>query len=187
VANPLSQVRAFDEFHDERARAARILNTVNVCDVWMIQRRERRRLAFKPSQPFGIAGKLLGQDLQRNIPPQARVTCTIHLAHAAGPQRADDFVWTYEGAGNESHAECVRMLQGRVHGCHASESIFDAYLAGYDSVRADVANSELEDLRDTDDGQPRDWILRVWERPQQDAGATVSALVIEIHGCERAA
>jgi hypothetical protein len=57
-------------------------------DVRMIERGEHLRLALQAGEPFRIAGKSLGQDLQRHFALQPRVARPIHFSHAAGAERA---------------------------------------------------------------------------------------------------
>ncbi len=50
----LGEVLAVDELHDNGARGAGVLDTVDVGDVRMIKGRERLRLALESHQPIGI-------------------------------------------------------------------------------------------------------------------------------------
>ena len=60
---PLAEVFAGDQLHRQRKRALRVLEAVNLRDVWMVQRRQRLRLALEPRDPVGVAGKRYGQIL----------------------------------------------------------------------------------------------------------------------------
>ena len=51
------EVVAFDEFHDQRAHAAQVLEAVDVRDIGMVQRREDLRFAFEASESIGVVGK----------------------------------------------------------------------------------------------------------------------------------
>ena len=99
-----ASVGAFDQLHDERADAARILEAVNLRDVRMIERREHLRLAAEAREALGIVGNGGEQDLDRDLAIQLRIARAIHLAHAAGAQQGDDLVRAEAGAGAEGHA-----------------------------------------------------------------------------------
>ena len=99
--DPLRQILALDQFHDERAHAAGFLEAVDVRDVRMVQRRERLRFAREPREPIGIVRERVGQDLERDVAIQLRVAGAIHLAHAAFADLGGDFVDAEAGAGSE--------------------------------------------------------------------------------------
>jgi hypothetical protein len=61
LRDPIGQRRSFDQLQDERGHARRILETVDVRDVWVIQRRERLGLALEPGQSFGIMRDCIGE------------------------------------------------------------------------------------------------------------------------------
>ena len=71
--DPLRQILALDQFHHERAYAARIFQAVDMRDVRMIEGRERLRFAREPGQAIGIAGEGVRKDLQRDVAIQLRV------------------------------------------------------------------------------------------------------------------
>ena len=82
------EVVAFDELHDQRANAARVLEAVDVRDVGMVQRREDLRFAFETGEPIGVVGEGGGQDLDRDVAIELRIARAIDLAHAAGAKLA---------------------------------------------------------------------------------------------------
>ena len=94
------------QLHHQRARAAAVLDAVNLGDVRMIERRECLRLAFEAHQAVGVGGERLGQDLERDVASEFRVARSIHLAHATGAKRAEDLVLIDASAGGNGH-ECV--------------------------------------------------------------------------------
>ena len=67
----------------------------------MIQRGADFRLALEAKQPFGIAGKGLGQELQRDIAIELRVARAIDLTHPAHADAGDDFIGTEACAGRQ--------------------------------------------------------------------------------------
>ncbi len=61
-------------------------------DVGMIQP-ARGAGFFQQAMPASrVAGQFVAQNLQRDFAAQARIPGAIHLAHAAGVERPDDFV-----------------------------------------------------------------------------------------------
>ena len=80
--DPLREILALDEFHDERLHAVGVLQAVDRRDVRMVQRGEDFGFALKPRQPVGVACQRRGQDLERDLTFQLRVRGAIHLPHA---------------------------------------------------------------------------------------------------------
>ena len=72
-------------------------------DIRMVERREHLRLAFEAREPVGIAREELGQDLQRDVTIELRVTRTIDLAHAACAECRDDLVGAEARASGQRH------------------------------------------------------------------------------------
>ena len=93
----LGKILSLDQLHHEGVA----LDPVNRGDVRMIERRERFRFALEAHQAIGIASKRLGQDLQRHIPIELRVSSPID--HAAGANLRGDLVLTDAGAGGDGH------------------------------------------------------------------------------------
>ena len=56
-------------------------------------------------EPGAVAGHLRGQDLQRDLTPEVRVSGAIHLAHASLAKRRDDLVLADPGPGGKRHGE----------------------------------------------------------------------------------
>src|SRR4029453_7887246 len=69
----------------------------------MRELRDAQRLAFEPHDGDRIGSERFPQDLDRHIAIEPRIAASIPLAHAAGPERADDLVLTEAGAGRERH------------------------------------------------------------------------------------
>ena len=100
VTDQFGQVSSVDQFHHQRAQTTRFLEAVDVSDVWMIERRQRLRFAREPREPFGIAHERGRQDLQRDVAIELRVVGTVDLAHSAGAEQRDDFIWAEGRAGS---------------------------------------------------------------------------------------
>ena len=70
---PLGEVLALDELHDEGADAARLLEAVDRGDVRVLELGEELRLALEAREALGVGGERLGQDLDRDLALQLRV------------------------------------------------------------------------------------------------------------------
>jgi len=70
-------------------------------DVGMIQRRQNSGFAFESCGAVLIVGKGFRQEFDRDTAPQFTVGGLIHLAHAACPQVAGDFVMCQPGSNHE--------------------------------------------------------------------------------------
>jgi hypothetical protein len=101
--DPLREVLAVDEFHDERRRRRLLLEAVNLGDMRMVERGERFRFALEPHQPIGVAGNRFGKDLESDFAIEDRIADAIHLAHAAGANQRDDLVDANAGARGQRH------------------------------------------------------------------------------------
>jgi hypothetical protein len=77
---------ALDELHDDRERALTLFQPVDVRDVRMVERGERR-----------------GQDLDRDVALELGVARAIDLAHAAFAEQGGDVVRTEPRARRECH------------------------------------------------------------------------------------
>ena len=53
---------------------------------------EQLGFALKSGQAVAIGAEYRGKDLERCVTLQLRVASAVDFAHAAGPQRSDDFV-----------------------------------------------------------------------------------------------
>ena len=98
------KIIALDQFHHEGGDAVGVLQSVDGCDVRMIQRGEDFRFALKASQPVGITHQRRRQDLDGDLTLQLRVRRPIHLPHPAHADLGGDFVDTEAGAGSEGQA-----------------------------------------------------------------------------------
>ena len=61
------------------------------------------RLALEAGEGARVIRDGLGEDLDRNVAPEPRVACTLHLTHAAGAERRDDLVGAEAGARLQRH------------------------------------------------------------------------------------
>src|SRR3990172_3155604 len=70
----------------------------------MIERGQHFGFALEAGQSFGIAGKLLGQDLDGYVAAELGVMGLIDVAHATGADVAGDFVGSEFCAGTEHYS-----------------------------------------------------------------------------------
>jgi hypothetical protein len=80
----------------------------------MIQGREELRFALEAGQPIGIASEDVGQDLERDVTPEPRVTGAKHLSHSAGAKWGDDLIGAQFRAAGEGHAAAPRLRHSTV-------------------------------------------------------------------------
>ena len=83
LRDPLLQGLPVDQLQHERARAALLLDAVDLRDVRMIEGREQLGFPLEAGQAVGIAGKGVREDLQRDGAVQSGVATPVDLAHAA--------------------------------------------------------------------------------------------------------
>ena len=69
----------------------------------MVEGGDRPRFLLEAAEAVGIGGDVVGQDLDRDVAPEARVPRAVHLPHAAGPEKLDDLVRPETGSCRESH------------------------------------------------------------------------------------
>ena len=86
-----------------RRGAVLLLEAVDRGDVWVIERGEQARLALEPEEPLRVLREGVWNRLQRDVAMEASVARPVDLAHAAPPDRGDDFVRADAGAGFERH------------------------------------------------------------------------------------
>jgi hypothetical protein len=79
----LREVIAFDEFHHERGSALTLFESVDGCDIGMIQRGEDFGFALKTCEPIVVSGERWRQNLDRDLTLQLGVGGSIYLPHPA--------------------------------------------------------------------------------------------------------
>jgi hypothetical protein len=90
AAQPLGECLARHELEHEEVRVAHLIDTVNLRDVWVIERGQRLRLAREALQALLVLRELLGQDLDRHFAIESRVLRAVDLAHGSGPERPEN-------------------------------------------------------------------------------------------------
>jgi len=72
--------RSFDGLHDERLHTVRVLETVDMCDVRMIEGRKDLGFAPESGESIGVGRKRVGKNLQGIVPPERGVVRAPDLA-----------------------------------------------------------------------------------------------------------
>ena len=82
----------FDELHHDGARVSATFDAVDLGDVRMVQRGEGFGFPLESRQAIRVRGERLRQDLERDVSIELGVARAVHLAHAAGPEGAENLV-----------------------------------------------------------------------------------------------
>jgi len=67
---------------------------VNLCDVRVVQRRERLGFATESGETFGVTREGVWEDLDGDIAPELRIARAIHLAHPTFAHQGEDLEGT---------------------------------------------------------------------------------------------
>ena len=100
LCDPLGKRRAFNQLHDQRMDPVRVFESVDVCDVRMVERRQHLRFALETRESLRVGGEEVRQNLDGDVTVQPRVACPIDFAHSAGPEGGQDFVGAEASAGS---------------------------------------------------------------------------------------
>jgi hypothetical protein len=92
LGGELPQRGTVDEFHRDVAIGADHAGFIDRYDVRMVERGRERRLAQEAVQRGLIADHQSTDDLEGDLPTEARVERAIHLTHAAGAQQRADLI-----------------------------------------------------------------------------------------------
>ena len=92
MAQALGERLPWNELHHEEALAVVLLETVQRGDPRVVERGEHAGLTLESPQSLGVSGHLVGQELERDVPPERLVARAIDLAHAARAQQLEDLV-----------------------------------------------------------------------------------------------
>ena len=98
MAKPLRESFAFDEFQNEESPVSAFSQIVNGRHMRMIELRNNSRFTLETTEPLGVARKLFGKDLDGYVALQLQIARAIHLTHASGAQRSEDFECAQSGS-----------------------------------------------------------------------------------------
>ena len=91
--DPLREILALDQLHDEARMAPALLESVDRARCSDDSAAASAlRFALEAGEAIGIAGEESRQDFERDVAIQPRVARAIDLAHAAGANGGDHFV-----------------------------------------------------------------------------------------------
>ena len=101
VANRQRSVRqrrlqrfSLDELQHQKPHAIGLFEAVDGSDVRVVERRQQLGFAVEAGHSLGVLGKVLGKDLDGDIPIKVLIAGSIHVAHSARAKRFDDHVMT---------------------------------------------------------------------------------------------
>ena len=103
ACDAIGQVVALDQLHRQRVHWPGAFDAVDLRDVRMVERCQRLRLPLEAREALAVCRKQRRQDLERNVAIEARVAGAVDLAHAAGAERAENFVRSETGAHRHGH------------------------------------------------------------------------------------
>ncbi len=91
------------QLHHKSANAVRLLNSIDLGDVGVVERRQNLRFAFEAGEPFGIFSESGRQNLDGDFTVEFGVAGEINFAHASRAQRRKDSVGSQVSPGGEGH------------------------------------------------------------------------------------
>ena len=71
--------------------------------MWGGERRQRARLAFEARAQLRVLGEGRAENFDGNDAIEPRVARSVHLAHAAGAERREDFIGAEPSPGLDGH------------------------------------------------------------------------------------
>jgi hypothetical protein len=145
---PLSQVFPLDQFHDQRSDAVNVFQSINRCDVRVIEAGEHFGFALKALEAIGIPGHGFRKDFDRDLPLQLRVVRAIHLAHSACAENRKNFVGPEPAIGGERQGFAVSICPPPVSQREMSPSTgisgaWDTRTPASNAIRPPSRGSEL--------------------------------------------
>ena len=92
VGDPLGEIVALDQFHDEGVLTRGLFDRIDRRDVRVIQGCKRLRLALESCEALRVGGERVRQDLDRDGAAERGVGGSVHLAHAPFADRRGYFI-----------------------------------------------------------------------------------------------
>ena len=90
---------SFHELQNERLEAIRFLESINRCDVRVVQRGEDVRFALEAREAVDIQCEGFRSHLESHVAIERGITRSIDLAHSARAEKLEDLIWTERIAG----------------------------------------------------------------------------------------
>jgi len=97
--HPLSEIPAFDVFHDDIRPAIAFAGLIDFTDERMVERRGRFGLAEKTFLGRGVGLDILWEEFDRHMAVEDRIMGQPDFAHSPFPKRVDEFVVSYALSG----------------------------------------------------------------------------------------
>ena len=79
-------------------------------DVRVAEGGDGARFLFEAAQPLGVSPHLGRENLDRDLAPQPRIPCPVHLPHPPGPDEVEDLVRPQPRTGGKGQGEAPRNL-----------------------------------------------------------------------------
>jgi hypothetical protein len=105
----LAESNAFHKLHGDEVSAVALTNLVNVCDVWMIERRCGFRLLHKATHAILVCSDVGWQNLQHDFAIELCVVRQTHLAHSTHADLRNDAVMRQNCAGRQILSHLQRL------------------------------------------------------------------------------
>jgi hypothetical protein len=87
LRNPIRQCLPFHQLHHDELLAVGLFETVNGCDVRVIQRGEELGFPFKAGGPFWISAEGFREDFDGDLAIEPGVDRSIYLPHPPGAKQ----------------------------------------------------------------------------------------------------
>ena len=97
LLDAIRQGRPFNEFEDQGPYAVSFFEAVDLRDVGVVQGGEDLGLSLEPGEAIRVSGKRVGEDLQRHLAVELRVSRLIDLPHPAFADEGGDVVMAEAG------------------------------------------------------------------------------------------
>src|SRR5262249_49699290 len=91
--------------HDDPSVAVAALETIDMSDVRVAQRRKRLGLLLEARDAHRVARERGGQNLDRHVAAERRVARAVNLAHAAEAERLGDVIRAEQCSWRNRHSD----------------------------------------------------------------------------------
>ncbi len=98
-----SERPAIDQLHRDHEPALDVLGLVDRYDVRVAECGDCLRFAAESLAPARVGGEIVGDDLERDEPVEARISGLVHLAHVACADQGDDLVGSHRCSRTKGH------------------------------------------------------------------------------------
>src|SRR3979411_2629109 len=113
AGNALLQALTLQFLHNDEGMAVVLFDAMDRADMRMVQLRGCPRLTLETLQRFGVAHKVLGDELERNVASQLDVFGLVDYAHTTAPQLSQDAIVGDSLAEHERPRSLQAVILGR--------------------------------------------------------------------------